>query len=168
MPDFLTQLLKRHANEPLALASMQAEESLPHEPVGTREPEVSAEVVAAVRYMIDAALFDSTYYLTRYGDIAEAGVDPFDHFFHYGFKEGRSPNPYFDPLWYLDANPEVRDAQLQPLLHYVLFGDKEGRKPSQTFDPAWYRTSNSLGPDENALAHYLKHRATGRFSPNPD
>ena len=54
----------------------------------------------------ESGLFDSEYYLSAYPDIAAAGVNPLDHFFYYGYKEGRRPNSYFDPLWYLDAHKD--------------------------------------------------------------
>ncbi len=37
--------------------------------------------------------FCSSYYVTRYPDIKEAGVDPLMHFMCIGAAEGRSPNP---------------------------------------------------------------------------
>jgi glycosyltransferase involved in cell wall biosynthesis len=95
-------------------------------------------------------------------------VDALDHFLYYGFQEGRCPNPYFDPLWYLDAYPDVRESDVQPLLHYAIFGDMEGRQPSAKFDTAWYRSKYRVPPNHGALAHYLKNRFTGRFSPVPE
>jgi hypothetical protein len=35
--------------------------------------------------------FDATYYLEAYPDVAEAKVDPFEHFMHQGYREGRNP-----------------------------------------------------------------------------
>lgn len=35
--------------------------------------------------------FDREFYLRTYGDVAEAGVDPFWHFLEYGLEEGRLP-----------------------------------------------------------------------------
>jgi Macrocin-O-methyltransferase (TylF) len=34
--------------------------------------------------------FDRDYYLQKYPDVAAAGVDPGEHFLHYGYKEGRT------------------------------------------------------------------------------
>lgn len=125
-------------------------------------------ILSISKYIIDTGLFDGEFYLASNPDIAAAGVDPFDHFFRYGFQEGRCPNPYFEPSWYLDTNTDAINAQIQPLLHYVLVGEKEGRRPSLKFDPRWYRDHYGIAPSENALAHYLNHRAVGRFSPIPD
>jgi glycosyltransferase involved in cell wall biosynthesis len=118
-------------------------------------------------YFRSTSLFDDAYYRTTYPDVAEAHVDPLDHFFFYGYREGRRPNPIFDPKWYLETYPEVMAAETQPLLHYVLHGERVGYKPNPHFDPTWYRESYGLSHDENALAHYLKHRF-GPFSPIPE
>lgn len=37
-------------------------------------------------------------YLAAYGDVAAAGVNPFDHFLQNGIYEGRSPQG--DGLWH--------------------------------------------------------------------
>src|SRR5580698_3738927 len=36
-------------------------------------------------------LFDPTWYLEKYPDVRDAGIDPFLHFLQDGGKEGRSP-----------------------------------------------------------------------------
>jgi glycosyltransferase involved in cell wall biosynthesis len=128
---------------------------------------VAAEAVRAVRMatLAGTGLFDAAHYLTAYPDIAAAGIEPFAHFYDHGYGEGRRPNPYFDPLWYLAQNPDVAEGGLNPLFHYAFHGDGEGRRPSPLFDPAWYRARYDLPASENALAHWLKQRASGRFSP---
>ena len=97
MTDFLSQLVRRRGTES------------PNPGVFKKEKLVSSDLSRsdefgqrAIRYIIKSGLFDAEFYLASYPDIAAAGVDPFDHFFQYGFQEGRCPNPYFDPLWYLD------------------------------------------------------------------
>ncbi|MBR0681725.1 glycosyltransferase [Roseomonas eburnea] len=131
---------------------------------------LSGEALRAA-YMASLArtgLFDADFYLATYPDIAAAGIEPFEHFYDHGYREGRRPNPYFDPLWYLGQHPDVVAGGLNPLLHYALHGDAEGRKPGPLFDPGWYRTRYSLPAGELALAHWLRHRASGRYSPMPE
>lgn len=41
--------------------------------------------------LLTAEDFDSPFYLRRYPDVAAAGVDPYQHYLHYGSKEGRLP-----------------------------------------------------------------------------
>jgi hypothetical protein len=38
------------------------------------------------------SLFDAVWYRRQYSDVAESGVDPFDHFITWGIREGRLPN----------------------------------------------------------------------------
>jgi len=131
---------------------------------------ISAEALRAVRMAVLArsGLFDRDHYLATSPDIAAAGVDPFAHFYDHGFTEGRWPNPYFDPAFYLAQNPDVAAEGINPLFHYAVHGDAEGRKPCPFFDPAWYRERHGLAAEENALAHWLRHRSSGRFSPMPE
>ncbi len=48
----------------------------------------AAEVMRAAR-----GLFDGAYYLERAPDVAEAGVDPFDHFMTFGCAKGGTRAP---------------------------------------------------------------------------
>nr|WP_283949508.1 glycoside hydrolase family 99-like domain-containing protein [Limobrevibacterium gyesilva] len=61
--------------------------------------------------------FDPDFYLTRYHDVAAAGVDPFEHYLLTGYKEGRDPSAEFDSRFYLRRYLDV-DATQNPLLHY--------------------------------------------------
>ncbi len=137
---------------------------------GGMSPERRAALLRAARIQAlrQTGLFDARYYLETYPDIAQAGIDPLEHFFDHGFREGRRPNPYFDPLWYLEHNPDVAAGGLNPLFHYAFHGDVEGRRAGPLFDTAWYRERYAIPPTERALSHYLAHRTTGRFSPIPE
>jgi len=73
--------------------------------------------------------FDEAWYLEQYPDVAQAGVDPIEHYLRAGFSEGRNPGPRFDTRWYLEAYPDVAQAGMNPLLHYIKFGRDEGRYP---------------------------------------
>jgi hypothetical protein len=54
--------------------------------------------------------------LAKHPDIAAAGVDPFEHFLHWGYKEGRNPSAGFDTRWYLRRYLDG-DLSENPLLH---------------------------------------------------
>ncbi|MFC4442571.1 hypothetical protein [Caulobacter henricii] len=71
--------------------------------------------------------FDATFYLKRYPDVAEAGIDPFQHFMEQGWSEGRSPAPWFIMDVYLSVNPDIMSAGVNPFEHYVITGRLEGR-----------------------------------------
>ncbi|BDG71942.1 glycoside hydrolase family 99-like domain-containing protein [Roseomonas fluvialis] len=163
MTEFFALLDRRRGVQP----AQRAEDAAPAPAEATP---VAQEAVRAVRMatLAGTGLFDAAHYLAAYPDIAAAGIEPFAHFYDHGYTEGRRPNPYFDPLWYLAQNPDVAQGGLNPLFHYAFHGDAEGRRPGPLFDPAWYRERYGLPVNENALAHWLRHRATGRFSPMPD
>ena len=71
-------------------------------------------------------------------DVAAAGVDPYQHFQIFGWREGRDPNALFDTAGYLAAYQDVAAAGVNPLDHYNAFGWHEGRDPSVGFDTASY------------------------------
>ena len=104
-----------------------------------------------------SGLFDTTWYLTRYPDVASAGIDPVMHYLKYGTSEGRDPGPGFDTLWYLETNPDVAKAGLNPLYHFAKSGRTEGRTPRPQMSPVagLGQTSIALQPAANSLAQTL-------------
>ncbi len=66
------------------------------------------------------AEFDPAHYLRASPDVAAAGVDPFEHYLLYGYREGRDPSAAFDTRYYMRRYMgDVVD--LNPLLHYRRF-----------------------------------------------
>ncbi len=138
------------------------------EPSSQPEPAAPAiDLADAARTLKGLGLFDESFYATSYPDVIAVGADPFEHFFLYGYKEGRKPNPIFDPIWYVTTYPDVQEADAHPLLHYASVGEPDGRRPSPYFQPAWYREKYGIPEGESPLAHYLKNRI-GPFSPIPE
>src|SRR4051794_32618805 len=77
---------------------------------------------------MDPADFDPEYYLMANPDVAAAGVDPYQHYLQYGWREGRNPSAKFDTVYYLLHNPDVAAAAgLDPLAYYLQFGHTEAR-----------------------------------------
>ena len=105
------------------------------------------------------ALFDSNYYAERYSDVAEAAVDPYWHFVHYGWREGRNPNKFFDLSWYLGRNTDVQEAGIDPLKHYIEYGWKEGRDPGPKFSVNGYldRYRDIRDAGSEPLEHYIRY-----------
>ncbi len=64
--------------------------------------------------------FDPVFYLQQNPDIAAAGVDPFEHYLHYGYREGRDPSCGFQTRFYLRRYLDGQTSQ-NPLLHYRAF-----------------------------------------------
>jgi glycosyltransferase involved in cell wall biosynthesis/ubiquinone/menaquinone biosynthesis C-methylase UbiE len=52
-------------------------------------PSISGVTVAQPDGRVDADDFDEKYYLRRYADVANAGIDPYQHFVMFGRPEGR-------------------------------------------------------------------------------
>ncbi len=63
------------------------------------------------------AEFDAAWYLQRYPDIAAAGIDPFEHYLLWGWREGRNPSAAFDTGFYV-RRYLVPEQDENPLLHY--------------------------------------------------
>lgn len=61
--------------------------------------------------------FDPEFYLASYPDVAAAGIDPFEHYLHWGYREGRNPSAEFDTSYYLRRYLDG-DVSENPLLHY--------------------------------------------------
>ncbi|EXJ10648.1 MULTISPECIES: hypothetical protein [Nitrincola] len=64
-------------------------------------------------------LFDSKWYLSTYLDVAQnptSAKDPFSHFLHHGFFEGRNPNADLNTMAFIRSYPEVLSSDRHPLL----------------------------------------------------
>jgi len=72
--------------------------------------------------------FDARYYLDTYRDIAEAKVDPFEHFLFHGYREGRNPSADFDTKFYVQRYFRG-DTSQNPLLHYIEHRNESGVFP---------------------------------------
>lgn len=66
-----------------------------------------------------SALFDATWYLERYPDVRQSGVDPAVHYLKYGAWEGRDPSPDFCTREYLQQHPYLEAMKQNPLLHCI-------------------------------------------------
>jgi hypothetical protein len=88
--------------------------------------------------------FDADYYLAHNADVVAAGMDPVEHYFYFGWCEGRRPTADFDTEFYLATYPDVRDAGINPFLHYLEVGRSEGRSPRGPEDGISLADSASL------------------------
>lgn len=81
-----------------------------------------------LRAMLETSgLFDGEWYLRQYPDVAEAGLQPVDHYLKHGADEMRDPGPAFSTRHYLALYPDIREAGVNPLAHYVESGWEEMR-----------------------------------------
>jgi hypothetical protein len=90
---------------------------------------------------LNSGLFDPDWYLARYPDVAEAGLNPLAHFVAHGGSEGRKAGPGFDSGWYMDHYSDVRPSGMNPLVHFILRG--EGREPMKRIGLKGVKTTDS-------------------------
>jgi len=72
--------------------------------------------------------FDREYYLSRYPDVRNSGIDPVRHYIEHGHLELRNPSAEFDTAFYLAQNPDVAESSINPFLHFIEHGRGEGRE----------------------------------------
>lgn len=106
----------------LALARKVSRRALSpaHAPDGTAVHTASVFIRAS-------PLFDGEWYLTKYKDVADAGIDPAIHFVKAGDAELRDPGPDFSTSKYLGAHSDVASAGINALVHFMVYGASEGR-----------------------------------------
>ncbi|WP_242109620.1 hypothetical protein [Luteimonas aquatica] len=80
-----------------------------------------------LKLLQQSGLFDESWYLQAYPDVARSGMAAAEHFLQFGVAEGRDPGPDFSTVHYLKKYPDVADAGINPLLHYITHGKLEGR-----------------------------------------
>ena len=110
------------------------------------------------------ALFDPVYYLSRYPDVASAGMSAIEHFLKSGDRELRSPHPLFDSHYYAR---QVGDLGGKGALeHYTLFRTKA--RPHPLFDPGFYVDSYADARDSSVtpLYHYITVGAARGYVPH--
>ncbi len=125
--------------------------------------------------------FDAAWYLSRYQDVVESGMDAWYHYKHFGRQEGRYMSEQdeveheMDYRAYLRANPDVKMAGMTPVEHYLKYGKAEKRPfprkkaanaaPSG-FDPDFYLRAypDVARAKMDPWKHYLKFgKAEGRL-----
>lgn len=128
-------------------------------------------------------LFDETFYLSKYEDVATAVASGafetgYDHFTQFGLTEGREPSSLFDTGFYLDNNPDVAEAVdrgdiRNGLLHFLRVGHLEGRDPSALFDQSEYINTHSdlpaaldVGAFSSGFEHYIEFGIREGRAPN--
>ena len=117
-------------------AAPQADEPAPEpaapQPAENLLPEPTAEDLG----LIEASpLFDATWYVQRYPDVARQPLPPAEHYLKMGGAELRQPSLLFDPQYYVvEQSPEIQHTGLNPLLHYLKTGRALGRRPRALFE----------------------------------
>jgi GT2 family glycosyltransferase len=121
------------------------------------DPVVHYLALGAPRGVDPHPLFDTSYYLERNRDVAQAGINPLVHYLKSGGVEGRDPHPLFDSRFYFDRNRDVAEARKNPLLHFLKWGARENRDPNPWFDTSFYVAADPRlqASGMNPLVHYV-------------
>lgn len=85
-----------------------------------RQPTANENFKRNCRLILESGLFDAAWYLGRYHDVVEHGLDPVEHYLRRGANEGRDPSPHFQTLAYLENHPELDPQEMNPLVHHIL------------------------------------------------
>lgn len=113
-------------------------------------------------------LLDKDWYLSVNPDVAQAQVDPVDHYLRDGIAEGRSPHPLFWAAYYLDRYQDIQASGIDPLFHYIFYGGAERRSPHPFLAAHWL--ARQLGPDlplDNPLLGLITAPASSLTGPRP-
>ncbi|CDT39212.1 hypothetical protein VCR4J2_500109 [Vibrio coralliirubri] len=117
-----------------------------------------------------SGLIDSQWYLNHYEDLTGTDVDAVEHYYLFGWKEGRNPNEFFDTKWFMD---KYNLKNQFPLDFYLNNWGKGNVDPCPEFNVTKYISNNSdvLSANVDPLYHYLHFgRLEGRqrYSDNED
>lgn len=115
------------------------------------------------------AVFDESWYVAQYPEVAHAEVSALEHYLEVGDEAGCAPTPLFDAAFYSTQYPSISHQGGARLFHYLTVGEKEGASPSPLFDPDHYLKSNPQleSVEGSLLGHFCRRGAFEMRSPNP-
>lgn len=71
--------------------------------------------------------FNASFYLENNPDVEETGMDPLEHYFYTGWREGRDPSADFNTKYYIRQYlGAASQVPLCPLVHYIAGGIEKG------------------------------------------
>jgi len=83
-------------------------------------------LLAEIELVRGSKWFDAEWYVTEYPDVANASMDPAEHYLRHGAPEGRDPGPQFSTEAYLRDHRELAESGTNPLLHFIRSGRGRG------------------------------------------
>jgi len=103
------------------IAFSSSEENAPEETMKVKKK--NALSIREQVFLIEkSGLFDKSWYLSQYPDVAESKMNPIQHYVLHGALEGRMPGPNFDTQRYVEKHPSLLSEHLNPLVHYIKNG----------------------------------------------
>lgn len=127
-----------------ALGSAKPQSESDGRPVA--QPQAELDEGAAVALVASSPLFDRTWYLAQYPEVAGLGIDPALHYVRHGAAKRLRPSLRFDPDYYLEADPDVAASGSNPLVHYLAVGRAQGRAPMALFEPVPLQGTGAPAP----------------------
>ena len=106
------------------------------------------------------SLFDPKFYLATNADVAEAGLDPYQHYERSGATEGRRPVPWFDPIWYAHSLG-LSDRLGQAFRHYCAIGNILALAPNPMARAAYETAAQDIFDADYYLRQYPDIAAAG-------
>lgn len=86
---------------------------------------------AADDVIVEAGIYDDTWYMQTYADLRVGDIDGLTHFQEVGEQSGRSPGPFFSPSAYKIAYPNIKGSASY---HYATEGKAQGLSPLPVFE----------------------------------
>ena len=83
---------------------------------------------ADIAVLRSSDLFDGSWYLRQYPEVAGTGLSPALHYLRHGADAGHDPGPSFDTESYRRLNPPVAKSGANPLVHHLL---RDKTRPGQ-------------------------------------
>ncbi|MDR3617282.1 MAG: glycosyltransferase [Candidatus Obscuribacterales bacterium] len=126
---------------------------------------LNAQEAATATKISELGLFDEVFYVHRYPEILDTGLEPLVHYLKFGGRERKDPSGLFDTSFYLK---QVNDADRveNALVHYVSEGAAAKLNPNRLFESEYY-LRQSPDASSNALAHFAASKGAAKLSPSP-
>lgn len=80
-----------------------------------------------IKLISQSEYWDTEYYLKKYTDIADSGVNPIVHFYEKGWQEGRNPSERFYTAFYVEMYSARLEPGQNPLIHFLSEGLDSGK-----------------------------------------
>lgn len=77
--------------------------------------------VKNINIIKNSGYFDENFYVSNYPEILNTGMIPVNHYYYFGWKEGRNPSSEFNNNLYINANAMLK-IEMNPILHYMKYG----------------------------------------------
>ena len=101
------------------MANRMAQNKLLQPCIGSLADELSPKEAEDRALIVESGLFDVSWYLTEYKDVARSGSDAITHYIKHGADEGRLPFRTFNPVKYLGTVRSTERLRRNALAEYI-------------------------------------------------